>query len=246
MAALGATTMLVCSNVADDAVDDDDLAAEQLHAARRARAADRGLRIAYEALAWGRHVSTYDHSWRIVAARRSPRPRRLPGQLPHPLARRPTSRRSPRSRARRSSSCSWPTPRGCGWTSCSGAGTTAASPARAPSTSPRFLAAVLAAGLPRAALAGGLQRRLPPGGPRSHGDRRDALPAAARGGHPARSGRAPARSPALDVAERCPPRPPCAATRSPSWRSTRRSWPRPRGCWPHSASPPRAAIASSR
>ena len=29
-----------------------------------------GMRIAYEALAWGRHVSTWDHSWRIVAARR--------------------------------------------------------------------------------------------------------------------------------------------------------------------------------
>ena len=29
----------------------------------------------------------YDHSWRIVRARRPPRPRRLPGQLPHPLAR---------------------------------------------------------------------------------------------------------------------------------------------------------------
>ena len=65
MQALGATTMLVCSNVADDAIDDDDLAAEQLHQLA-ARAADRGLRIAYEALAWGRHVSQYDHSWRIV------------------------------------------------------------------------------------------------------------------------------------------------------------------------------------
>ena len=26
------------------------------------------MRIAYEALAWGRHVSEYDHAWRIVAA----------------------------------------------------------------------------------------------------------------------------------------------------------------------------------
>lgn len=65
MAALGADTMLVCSSVAPDAVDDDDLAAEQLRELA-SRAAERGLRIAYEALAWGRFVNTYDHSWRIV------------------------------------------------------------------------------------------------------------------------------------------------------------------------------------
>jgi 4-hydroxyphenylpyruvate dioxygenase len=46
-------------------VDDDDLAAEQLHTLA-SLAAERGLRIAYEALAWGRFVNTYDHSWEIV------------------------------------------------------------------------------------------------------------------------------------------------------------------------------------
>ncbi|MBK1788287.1 bifunctional sugar phosphate isomerase/epimerase/4-hydroxyphenylpyruvate dioxygenase family protein [Prauserella cavernicola] len=65
MEQLGADTMLVCSTVSPDAVDDDDLAAEQLHLLAE-RAAARGLRIAYEALAWGRFVDTYDHSWRIV------------------------------------------------------------------------------------------------------------------------------------------------------------------------------------
>ncbi|MCR6482930.1 TIM barrel protein [Amycolatopsis sp. OK19-0408] len=65
MAALGADTMLVCSSVSPDAVDDDDLAAEQLHLLAD-RAAARGIRIAYEALAWGRFVNTYEHSWRIV------------------------------------------------------------------------------------------------------------------------------------------------------------------------------------
>jgi 4-hydroxyphenylpyruvate dioxygenase len=65
MAELGADTVLVCSSVAPDAVDDDDLAAEQL-ALLADRAAGHGMRIAYEALAWGRHVSTWDHSWRIV------------------------------------------------------------------------------------------------------------------------------------------------------------------------------------
>ena len=67
MEQLGAPAMLVCSNVSADAIDDDALAAEQLHTLA-ARAGERGLRIAYEALAWGRHVSEYDHAWRIVAA----------------------------------------------------------------------------------------------------------------------------------------------------------------------------------
>ena len=62
---LGATTLLVCSSVSPDAVDDDDLAAEQLHELAT-RAHRRGLRIAYEALAWGRFVNTYAHAWRIV------------------------------------------------------------------------------------------------------------------------------------------------------------------------------------
>jgi 4-hydroxyphenylpyruvate dioxygenase len=65
MEQLGADTVLFCSSVSPDAIDDDDLAAEQLHAVA-ARAAERGMRIAYEALAWGRHVSTWDHSWEIV------------------------------------------------------------------------------------------------------------------------------------------------------------------------------------
>ena len=71
MEQLGADTMLVCSLVSSDALDDDELAAEQLRALGE-RAAARGMRIAYGALAWGRFVDTYDHSWRIV--RRSDHP----------------------------------------------------------------------------------------------------------------------------------------------------------------------------
>src|SRR4051812_13029153 len=62
---LGAETLVVCSSTATDAVDDDDLAAEQLYALAT-QAGQRGLRIAYEPLAWARFVDTYQHAWRIV------------------------------------------------------------------------------------------------------------------------------------------------------------------------------------
>ncbi|GAA2853410.1 hypothetical protein Acy02nite_50550 [Actinoplanes cyaneus] len=62
---LGTSTALVASSMSPDAVDDDELAAEQLRELA-VRAERRGLRIAYEPQAWGRHVSTYPHAWRIV------------------------------------------------------------------------------------------------------------------------------------------------------------------------------------
>jgi 3-dehydroshikimate dehydratase len=65
MQELGADLLLVCSNVLPDAIDDDRLAAAHLRELAE-RAAARGLRIAYEALAWGRHVNDYEHAWRIV------------------------------------------------------------------------------------------------------------------------------------------------------------------------------------
>src|SRR5436190_406865 len=51
--------------VAPDAVADLDRLAAQLHAAAE-RAAAHGMRIAYEALAWGTHISTYEQSWEAV------------------------------------------------------------------------------------------------------------------------------------------------------------------------------------
>jgi 4-hydroxyphenylpyruvate dioxygenase len=65
MEQLGCDLMLVCSNTAPDAIDDDAVAAEDLRGLG-ARAAQRGLRIGYEALAWGRNVKTYRHVWKIV------------------------------------------------------------------------------------------------------------------------------------------------------------------------------------
>ncbi|WP_327745342.1 sugar phosphate isomerase/epimerase and 4-hydroxyphenylpyruvate domain-containing protein [Streptomyces europaeiscabiei] len=67
MGRLGCDTVLVCSSVHPLAEDDDALAASHLHRLA-CLAAEFGIRVAYEALAWGRHVSTYDHAWRIVEA----------------------------------------------------------------------------------------------------------------------------------------------------------------------------------
>ena len=61
---LGAEVLLICSSRTPNGIDDDDLAAEQLHALAD-RAEQRGLRLAYEAVPWGR-VRTHDHAWRIV------------------------------------------------------------------------------------------------------------------------------------------------------------------------------------
>lgn len=63
---LGADTVLCCSNVAADAVDDRDLSAEQLSRLGDL-AAEHGVTIAYEALAWGRHVNRVGQAWDIVS-----------------------------------------------------------------------------------------------------------------------------------------------------------------------------------
>ncbi|MUN63230.1 TIM barrel protein [Kocuria sediminis] len=62
---LGTTTMLVCSNVATAEIDDDEVMAEQLHRLGDL-AADHGVRLAYEALAWGTFVDDFEHAQRIV------------------------------------------------------------------------------------------------------------------------------------------------------------------------------------
>jgi 4-hydroxyphenylpyruvate dioxygenase len=65
MEELGTDLLLVCSNVSADTSDDPELAASQLsRLADEAQA--RGIRIAYEALAWGTHVNDYLAAWRIV------------------------------------------------------------------------------------------------------------------------------------------------------------------------------------
>lgn len=65
MERIGADTILLCSNAGTATIDDDELAARQLGELADLAAA-RGIRIAYEALAWGRFVDDYRHAWRIV------------------------------------------------------------------------------------------------------------------------------------------------------------------------------------
>lgn len=65
MAALGTDLLLVCSSVSPAALGGIDRAAADLRELGE-RAAARGLRIGYEALAWGRHVSDHRDAWEIV------------------------------------------------------------------------------------------------------------------------------------------------------------------------------------
>ena len=65
MAELGTTTLLACSNTQPTAVDDLDLTAEQLHRVGEI-AAEAGVTVAYEALAWGRHVNRVGRAWEAV------------------------------------------------------------------------------------------------------------------------------------------------------------------------------------
>jgi 4-hydroxyphenylpyruvate dioxygenase len=71
MRRMGIDSMLVCSNVATAVSGDDALAADQLH--QLGDLADSfGVRVAYEALAWGRYVNDYEHAARLVRAVRHP------------------------------------------------------------------------------------------------------------------------------------------------------------------------------
>lgn len=63
---LGIGTVLVCSNVATATVDSDEVSADQL---RRLGdlASTYDVKIAFEALAWGRFIDDYRRAWRIVS-----------------------------------------------------------------------------------------------------------------------------------------------------------------------------------
>ncbi|MGE0329892.1 MAG: bifunctional sugar phosphate isomerase/epimerase/4-hydroxyphenylpyruvate dioxygenase family protein [Ramlibacter sp.] len=65
MQELGAPLMLVCSNAQPDTSADRELIAAQLRALAE-RAGRRGLRIGYEALAWGTHTHRFAQAWEAV------------------------------------------------------------------------------------------------------------------------------------------------------------------------------------
>ncbi|CAN7627642.1 bifunctional sugar phosphate isomerase/epimerase/4-hydroxyphenylpyruvate dioxygenase family protein [Pararhizobium sp. LjRoot255] len=65
MQEMGTDLVLVCSNVSSAAIGGLDRAAADFHELGD-RAAKRGLRVGYEALAWGRHIHDHRDAWEIV------------------------------------------------------------------------------------------------------------------------------------------------------------------------------------
>lgn len=65
MQELGTDLLLVCSNVSPASLGGIDRAADDFSELGE-RASARGLRVGFEALAWGRHVSDYRDAWEIV------------------------------------------------------------------------------------------------------------------------------------------------------------------------------------
>ena len=62
---LGTDLLLICSNVSPASLGGIDRAAEDLRELGE-RASSQGLRVGFEALAWGRHVNDYRDAWEIV------------------------------------------------------------------------------------------------------------------------------------------------------------------------------------
>jgi len=65
MQELGCNLLMVCSNVSPDSLGGIDRAAADFHELGE-RAAKRGMRVAFEALSWGRHIHDYRDSWEVV------------------------------------------------------------------------------------------------------------------------------------------------------------------------------------
>jgi 4-hydroxyphenylpyruvate dioxygenase len=65
MQELGCDLLMVCSNISPDSLGGIERAAADFHELGE-RAAKRGLRVAFEALSWGRHIHDYRDSWEVV------------------------------------------------------------------------------------------------------------------------------------------------------------------------------------
>ncbi len=85
---LGAKQLLICSNVSPAALPDRGRIVSDFRELGE-RAAKRGLRVGYEALAWGRHVRDHREAWSIVREVDHPSDRHDPRQLPFAGAQHP-------------------------------------------------------------------------------------------------------------------------------------------------------------
>jgi 4-hydroxyphenylpyruvate dioxygenase len=65
MQELGCDLLMVCSNVSEASLGGIDRAAADFHELGE-RAARRGMRVAFEALSWGRHIHDYRDAWEVV------------------------------------------------------------------------------------------------------------------------------------------------------------------------------------
>jgi 4-hydroxyphenylpyruvate dioxygenase len=65
MGELGCDLLMICSNVAPDSLGGIDRAAADFHELGE-RAKKRGIKVGFEALAWGKHISDYRDSWEVV------------------------------------------------------------------------------------------------------------------------------------------------------------------------------------
>ncbi|MGO4570814.1 bifunctional sugar phosphate isomerase/epimerase/4-hydroxyphenylpyruvate dioxygenase family protein [Microvirga sp. 2TAF3] len=65
MQELGCDLLMVCSNVSEASLGGIDRAAADFHELGE-RAAKRGMRVGFEALAWGRHINDYRDAWEVV------------------------------------------------------------------------------------------------------------------------------------------------------------------------------------
>jgi 4-hydroxyphenylpyruvate dioxygenase len=65
MEELGCDLLMVCSNVSPESLGGIERAAADFHELGE-RAAKRGMRVAFEALSWGRHIHDYRDAWEVV------------------------------------------------------------------------------------------------------------------------------------------------------------------------------------
>ena len=65
MGELGCDLLMICSNVAPDSLGGIDRAAADFRELGE-RAAKRGIKVGFEALAWGRHINDYRDVWEVV------------------------------------------------------------------------------------------------------------------------------------------------------------------------------------